>query len=39
MPDVLVGVAVVLFVIGIAAIAFHVHRDRRHRRRRDDEQR
>jgi hypothetical protein len=39
MPDVLVGVAVVLFVIGMAAIVFHVLRDRRARRRRDDEHR
>jgi membrane protein required for beta-lactamase induction len=39
MPDVLVGVAVVLFVIGMAAIAFHVRRERRARRRRDEERR
>jgi uncharacterized membrane protein len=37
MPDVLVGVAVVLFVIGMAGVAYHVRRDRRARRMKDDE--
>jgi membrane protein required for beta-lactamase induction len=39
MPDVLVAVAVVLFVIGMAGVAYHVRRDRRARRRRDEERR
>ena len=36
MPDVLVAIAVVLFVIGIAGVAYLVRRDHRARRQ-DDE--